>query len=163
MTTATVGPQPKSFDPAALLAEAMALHQAGRLADAERLYNQILAFDPGQCDCLHLLGVILLQRGKPAQAVAQIDLSLARYRRGTLCRRTGETGVGAAAVHSRLALAARSRRQPLVSEGAAVSAGRHVCVGHCVCTRSRRVVRSKSCADDLVSPCGRGFRQRLEA
>lgn len=78
MTTATVEPQPKSFDPAALLAEAMALHQAGRLADAERLYNQILAFNPGQCDCLHLLGVILRQRGKPAQAVAQIDLSLAR-------------------------------------------------------------------------------------
>lgn len=78
MTTATVEPQPKSFDPAGLLAEAMALHQADRWGDAERLYNQILAFDPGQCDCLHLLGVILRQRGKPAQAVTQIDLSLTR-------------------------------------------------------------------------------------
>ncbi len=78
MTTAPVDPQPKSFDATALLAEAMAWHQAGRLADAERAYNQILAFDPGQCDCLHLLGVILRQRGKPEQAVAQIDLSLAR-------------------------------------------------------------------------------------
>ena len=78
MTTATVEPQPKSFDPTALLAEAMALHQAGRLADAERLCNQILAFDPKRCDCLNLLGVILRQREKPAQAVAQIDLSLAR-------------------------------------------------------------------------------------
>jgi Flp pilus assembly protein TadD len=49
MTTATVDPQPKSFDPVALLAEAMALHQVGRLADAERLYNRVLALDPGQC------------------------------------------------------------------------------------------------------------------
>ncbi len=78
MATATAVPQPKSFDAAALLAEAMAWHQAGRLADAERAYNQILAFEPAQCDCLHLLGVILRQRGMPAQAVAQIDLSLAR-------------------------------------------------------------------------------------
>jgi tetratricopeptide (TPR) repeat protein len=73
-----VGPRPKAFDPAALLAEAMALHQAGRLGDAEGLYNQILAFDPWQCDCLHLLGVILRQRGRPAEAVAQIDASLSR-------------------------------------------------------------------------------------
>jgi tetratricopeptide (TPR) repeat protein len=78
MTTAIADPQPTSFDPEALLADAMASHRAGRLADAERAYNQILAFDPEQCDCLHLLGVILRQCGKPAEAVAQIDLSLAK-------------------------------------------------------------------------------------
>jgi len=59
-----------------LLADAVALHQAGRLADAERAYYQILAVDPEHCDCLHLLGVILHQRGKHAQAIALIDLSL---------------------------------------------------------------------------------------
>ena len=78
MATATADPQPKSFDAAALLAAAMAWHQAGRLADAERAYHQILAFEPEQCDCLHLLGVILRQRGRPAQAVAQIDRSLVK-------------------------------------------------------------------------------------
>ena len=78
MTSAKPNPQLESFDVAAVLANAMALHQANRLAEAETAYNQILAVDPEQCDCLHLLGVILRQRGKPAQAVAQIDLSLAK-------------------------------------------------------------------------------------
>jgi tetratricopeptide (TPR) repeat protein len=78
MTSAIPDPQRRSSDVAAILAEAVALHQAGRLADAQRAYNQILAVDPEHCDCLHLLGVILRQRGKHAQAVAQIDLSLAK-------------------------------------------------------------------------------------
>jgi tetratricopeptide (TPR) repeat protein len=78
MATAIADLQPRSLDTEALLADAMVLHRAGRLADAERAYNQILAFDAEQCDCLHLLGVILRQRGKPVQAVAQIDLSLAK-------------------------------------------------------------------------------------
>jgi tetratricopeptide (TPR) repeat protein len=78
MASALPDPQPKSSDVTALLADAVALHQAGRLADAERTYSQILAVDPEHCDCLHLVGVILHQRGKHAQAVAQIDLSLAK-------------------------------------------------------------------------------------
>jgi len=78
MAPAIPDPQRKSSDVTALLGDAVALHRAGRLADAERIYNQILAVDPEHCDCLHLVGVILRQRGKPAQAVAQIDLSLAK-------------------------------------------------------------------------------------
>jgi tetratricopeptide (TPR) repeat protein len=78
MASAIPDLQRQSFDVTALLADATAWHQAGRLADAERAYNQILAAYPEHSDSLHLLGVILRQRGKPAQAVAQIDLSLAK-------------------------------------------------------------------------------------
>jgi tetratricopeptide (TPR) repeat protein len=78
MASAIPDPQLQSSDVTTLLADAVALHQAGRLADAERTYRQILAADPEHCDCLHLVGVILNQRGKHAQAVAQIDLSLAK-------------------------------------------------------------------------------------
>ena len=43
------------------LAEGLRHHQAGRLADAERLYRQILAIDPEHADSLHLLGIIAHQ------------------------------------------------------------------------------------------------------
>ena len=66
----------ESFDAASLLTEALALHQGGRLDEAERIYDRILAAQPGHFDCLHLLGLILHQRGKHADAVRQIDLAL---------------------------------------------------------------------------------------
>jgi tetratricopeptide (TPR) repeat protein len=61
---------------ASLLTQALALHQAGRLAEAERIYSQILAIDPDQFDARHLLGFIFHQRGDSAQAVHHIDLAL---------------------------------------------------------------------------------------
>jgi tetratricopeptide (TPR) repeat protein len=60
------------------LDEAFALHKAGRLADAEKIYKQILAADPGHFDCLHLLGLILHQRRQFAAAVNHFDLALRR-------------------------------------------------------------------------------------
>jgi Flp pilus assembly protein TadD/2-polyprenyl-3-methyl-5-hydroxy-6-metoxy-1,4-benzoquinol methylase len=51
----------------ALLNDAVRLHQAGRLDQAQALYNQVLAADPRQPDALHLLGMIALQMGQ-AQA-----------------------------------------------------------------------------------------------
>ena len=63
---------------ASLFADGMKLHQAGRLADAEQIYNRILATLPDHVDCLHLLGLISLQRGNHAQAVEQIDTALTR-------------------------------------------------------------------------------------
>jgi tetratricopeptide (TPR) repeat protein len=56
--------------------EAYTSHQAGRLADAERLYRQILAAQPNHADSLYLLSVISFQRGDYAQALHQIDLAL---------------------------------------------------------------------------------------
>ena len=59
-------------------AEALALHQAGRLADAEKIYQRVLKKSPDHFDSLHLLGVVFHQRGKHALAVRQIDLALRR-------------------------------------------------------------------------------------
>jgi tetratricopeptide (TPR) repeat protein len=59
-----------------LLTQGLALHQAGRLAEAEKIYSQILAVDPDQFDSRHLLGFIFHQRGDSAQAVHHIDLAL---------------------------------------------------------------------------------------
>jgi tetratricopeptide (TPR) repeat protein len=61
---------------ASWLVEAFTSHQAGRLADAERLYRQILAARPDHSDSLHLLSVISYQRGDYAQALDQIDRAL---------------------------------------------------------------------------------------
>lgn len=47
-----------------VIQKALAHHQAGRLADAERLYRQVLTANPNQQDALHLLGVIAHQVGR---------------------------------------------------------------------------------------------------
>jgi tetratricopeptide (TPR) repeat protein len=59
-----------------LLAEAFALQQAGRLAEAEEAYNRILATQPDHFDSLHLLAIVFHQRGDHAQALRHIDLAL---------------------------------------------------------------------------------------
>ena len=59
-----------------MLVEAFALHQAGRLAEAEQTYNRILATQPDHFDSLHLLGIVFHQRGEHAQALRHIDLAL---------------------------------------------------------------------------------------
>jgi protein O-GlcNAc transferase len=65
---------PAGSNPA--LAEALALHQAGQWAEAEKLYRDILSTQPRHFDCLHLLGVIDYQRGKYGEAVQKIDAAL---------------------------------------------------------------------------------------
>src|SRR5271163_58027 len=59
-----------------LFAEGLALHQTGRLADAEKIYYQVLEMQPDHFDSLHLLGVIFHQRGNHAEAVRQMDAAL---------------------------------------------------------------------------------------
>lgn len=51
-------------------------HQAGRLAEAEALYREILAVQPGQPDALHLLGVVAHQASRPDIAVELIRQAL---------------------------------------------------------------------------------------
>jgi predicted O-linked N-acetylglucosamine transferase (SPINDLY family) len=41
-----------------------ALHQAGRLMDAEEIYRQVLVRRPNHADALHLLGLLLAQSGR---------------------------------------------------------------------------------------------------
>jgi tetratricopeptide (TPR) repeat protein len=59
-----------------LFFEALALHKVDRLAEAERIYKQILATEPTHVGCLHLLGVISDQRGNHAMAVSHIESAL---------------------------------------------------------------------------------------
>jgi len=60
-----------------LFAEALTLHQAGRLADAERIYDKILSIEPRHFDSLRLRGVIDHQRGRHEDALHQLDRALA--------------------------------------------------------------------------------------
>jgi tetratricopeptide (TPR) repeat protein len=60
-----------------LFADAVRHHQAGRLADAEPLYRQVLAANPRHADALHLLGVIGGQTGRPDLAADMIGRAIA--------------------------------------------------------------------------------------
>jgi FkbM family methyltransferase len=46
-----------------MLAQAVAHHRAGRIAEAGRLYRDLLAREPANADALHLMGVAALQEG----------------------------------------------------------------------------------------------------
>ncbi|WP_395454863.1 tetratricopeptide repeat protein [Azospirillum melinis] len=59
------------------LAVATEHHRAGRTAEAERLYRDVLDASPGHPDALHLLGVIALQSGRADEAVDRIAQAVA--------------------------------------------------------------------------------------
>jgi predicted O-linked N-acetylglucosamine transferase (SPINDLY family) len=61
----------------ALGQQAMALHQQGRLGEAEALYRQIIAAAPNMFPALFLLGALRLESGDSAQAVELIGRALA--------------------------------------------------------------------------------------
>jgi protein O-GlcNAc transferase len=52
-------------------------HQAGRLAEAERIYRQVLAQQPNHADVLHLLGTLVGQNGESEQAVKLLRQAIA--------------------------------------------------------------------------------------
>jgi tetratricopeptide (TPR) repeat protein len=68
--------RPPQFPSAPSFAEGLAHHRAGRLAEAEKIYTQILTTRPDHFDSRNLLGAIFLQRGNPAQALNQINSAL---------------------------------------------------------------------------------------
>jgi len=55
-------------------------HQAGRLDRAEALYRKVLERDPDHAEALHLLGVVVHQRGNVAAAIALIGRALPELR-----------------------------------------------------------------------------------
>lgn len=61
---------------AATLQDAIALHQQGRLAEADKLYARILKVYPEQFDALHLSGLAKLQGGKAGEAHRLITAAL---------------------------------------------------------------------------------------
>lgn len=56
-----------------LLAHARALHEAGRLEEAERFYRTILQRDATNVEALHLLGVLAGQRGETHAALLLLE------------------------------------------------------------------------------------------
>lgn len=76
------GPPPQgTLSAQNLFAAAVGHHRNGRIAEAERLYRSILAFDPRHADALHYLGVAAMQRGGNAEAIDLIGKSLAANKR----------------------------------------------------------------------------------
>ena len=63
-------------DPATAVAIAVSHHQARRLEHAEAIYRAVLRGNSDDAAALHLLGVLLLDRGEPAEAIALITRSL---------------------------------------------------------------------------------------
>ncbi len=58
------------------LQQALALHQQGRLQDAEKIYLRILKSAPAHFDVLNLLGALKLQTGKAGEAYRLITAAL---------------------------------------------------------------------------------------
>ncbi|MES2404879.1 MAG: tetratricopeptide repeat protein [Pseudomonadota bacterium] len=56
-----------------MLEDLIQLHQAGRLAEAEDGYRQLLAAEPENAEALHLLGILRAQRGDLPEAYALVN------------------------------------------------------------------------------------------
>ena len=88
--------------------EALAHHQAGRLAEAEAGYRALLATNPEDPEALHLLGVLEQQRGRLAPAIELMRRAIARNPKapmfhrnlGTALMATGDAN-GAIACHQK--------------------------------------------------------------
>jgi tetratricopeptide (TPR) repeat protein len=65
------------MDAQTLCRQATEHHKNGGHAEAERLYLQALALDPGNFAALHLLGVLRSQTGRKAEALELINAALA--------------------------------------------------------------------------------------
>ncbi len=90
--------RPGSSDMPMNLRAAIEHHQQGRIEQAARLYEAILAQVPDHPDALHLLGLITLQRGDAARTVALVSRAI-------------EVHPSAAAYHATLATAFSSLGQ----------------------------------------------------
>jgi len=60
-----------------VLQNAVTLHRVGHLAEAARLYQQVLDDEPENPDALHLLGVLTSQQGDHALAIELIEQAIA--------------------------------------------------------------------------------------
>ena len=71
------GHSPDTAASQAMIEQAMMLHQQGKFADAERIYEEVLRQQPNHFDALHLLGVIALDQNKqPERAVELIQKAI---------------------------------------------------------------------------------------
>ena len=68
--------QPENIDIRDLVSKTVALHQRGRLDEAEALYREALERSPNDADLLHFHGVLLHQRGRSTEAIKSIRRAL---------------------------------------------------------------------------------------
>lgn len=88
-----------------ILQKGLAHHQAGQLKDAETCYRKVLKQDRRNVDATHLLGVVLLDGGKPNDAICLIKkASVLSPKRGNIYVNLGNAYVAA----DRLADAAKA-------------------------------------------------------
>jgi tetratricopeptide (TPR) repeat protein len=73
--SAAARPSPAALQ--ALFNQGLALHQQGRMGEAEACYREVLATQPAHFDSLHLLGVVALQARQFVQAVELIGAAVA--------------------------------------------------------------------------------------
>lgn len=66
-----------SFDPRALLDQATAFHQAGKLAEAETIYRRVLSVAPDNIVAMQYLGVLSLQKGDALTAETMVRRAIA--------------------------------------------------------------------------------------
>ncbi len=66
----------QAMNPEGLLRQALAFHQTGNLAEAERLYLQLMQAAPQDASAPHLLGVVRAQQGRNSEALALMDTAL---------------------------------------------------------------------------------------
>jgi tetratricopeptide (TPR) repeat protein len=96
----------------ALFAQGFARHQGGNLAEAERLYRQVLAMAPNHADSLHLLGLARAQSGALDEAVSLMgravavrpDFALGHYNLGNALRQLGRNAEAADAYRQAIRL-----------------------------------------------------------
>jgi protein O-GlcNAc transferase len=101
-----------AFDEVNRLREAIALHRQGHLADAERLYRDILGHAPDQPDALHFLGILEGQQGRHRSALQLLGRALAvnprspavAYNRANLLRDMGRLEEALAGYDAALAI-----------------------------------------------------------
>jgi len=63
-----------------MLQQAAALHQQGRIGEALKLYNTVLAVDAGNLDAMHLKGLALFHMGQFSAAIDQLTTVIRRNR-----------------------------------------------------------------------------------
>jgi tetratricopeptide (TPR) repeat protein/SAM-dependent methyltransferase len=68
-----------------MFAAAFGQFRAGQTLEAERLCRDVLTFDPGHFDSLHLLGIMALRTGRHSQAIELLRRALAADARSSEC------------------------------------------------------------------------------
>jgi protein O-GlcNAc transferase len=75
---ASEGGTASSADIVALFETGIDHHRAGRLEQAQAIYHDILAVDPGNADCRFRMGLLAAQAGRPDLAIQHLRETIAR-------------------------------------------------------------------------------------